>query len=166
MLLVLSHGQASVERGFSVNKEVEVENQKEKTLVAQRLIIDHIRAVGGVLNVEITKELLISAGGARQKYIAYLEEQKREKSNTALAMKRKAHMEELGELKKKKARVEADVVALEKSADEYANKAETTSQLTFIAKSNSLRRTAKEKKESLVEIEKQIDEKLKEIRNE
>ena len=72
-------------------------------------------------------------------------------------------MEELGEIKKK-ARVEA-VVALEKSADEYADKAETTTQLTFIAKSNSLRRTAKEKKERLVEIEKQIDEKLKEIKN-
>ena len=109
----------------------------------QRVIIDHIRAVGGVLDVEITKELLISAGGARQRYIAYLDEQKREKSNTALAMKRKTHMEELGELKKKKARVEA--VALEKSADEYADKAETTTQLTFIAKSNSLRRTVKEK---------------------
>ena len=78
-------------------------------------------------------------------------------------MKRKTHMEELGELKKKKARVEA--VALEKSADEYADKAETTTQLTFIAKSNSLRRTAKEKKERLVEIEKQIDEKLKEIKD-
>ena len=30
--LLLSHGQASVERGFSVNKEVVVENQSEQTL--------------------------------------------------------------------------------------------------------------------------------------
>ena len=29
MCLVLSHGQATVERGFSVNKEVEVENLKD-----------------------------------------------------------------------------------------------------------------------------------------
>ena len=35
VLLVLSHGQASVERGFSVNKEVEVENQKVKSLVGE-----------------------------------------------------------------------------------------------------------------------------------
>lgn len=45
MLLVLSHGQASVESGFSINKELIVENQKEASLVAQRLIVGHIRAV-------------------------------------------------------------------------------------------------------------------------
>ena len=37
LILVLSHGQARVERGFSVNKEVEVENLKEHTLVAHCL---------------------------------------------------------------------------------------------------------------------------------
>lgn len=116
--------------------------------------------------VQITKELLISAAGARQKYVAYLDEQKRERSRTMLAMKRKTLMDELGELKKKRARVEADAKAMEKAADEYATKAETTSQLTFIAKSNSLRRSAKEKMASLVDIEKQIDDKLKEMKNE
>lgn len=104
VLLVMFHGQASVERGFSVNKEVEVENLKERSLVAQRHIIDHIRAVGGVCKVQITKELLISAAGARQKYCAYLDEQKRERSRKTLAMKRKSLMEELDELKKKKRR--------------------------------------------------------------
>ncbi|KAG9353162.1 hypothetical protein JZ751_017738 [Albula glossodonta] len=32
---------ANVERGFSINKESTVENQKERSLVAQRLIVDH-----------------------------------------------------------------------------------------------------------------------------
>lgn len=53
ILLVLSHGQASVERGFSINKELIVENQRERSLVAQRLIVDHVRSVGGVTKVEI-----------------------------------------------------------------------------------------------------------------
>ncbi|XP_072564133.1 uncharacterized protein [Paramormyrops kingsleyae] len=79
ILLVLSHGQASVERGFSINKELIVENQKERSLVAQRLIVDHIRSVGGIIKVEITKELLLSAAGARQKYHGYLEEEKKKK---------------------------------------------------------------------------------------
>ena len=35
ILLLLSHGQASVERGFSVNKETEVENLLEHSLVVQ-----------------------------------------------------------------------------------------------------------------------------------
>lgn len=164
LVLVLSHGQASVERGFSINKEMVVENQKELSLVAQRLIVDHVRSVGGVTKVNITKELLMSAAGARQKYHAYLDEQKRVTEKKTVDLKRKALNDELHDLKKKRAIVEADICALEKSADEYAEKAETTSKLTFIAKSNSFRRTAKEKKESLLKIEKEIDEKLAEMK--
>ena len=36
MIMVLSHGQATVERGFSIKKEVEVENLKQENIVAQR----------------------------------------------------------------------------------------------------------------------------------
>ncbi len=60
--------------------------------------------------------------------------------------------------------MEADICALEKSADEYADKAESLGKLTLITKSNSFRCTAKEKKTSLLKIEKQIDEKLTEIK--
>ena len=59
--LVLSHGQATVEHGFSINKEVETENLKEQSITAQRLICDYVKSVGGVLKVKITKELLQSA---------------------------------------------------------------------------------------------------------
>ena len=45
LILVLSHGQATVESGFSVNKELEVENFKEHTLVAQRIVCDHVNSV-------------------------------------------------------------------------------------------------------------------------
>lgn len=79
-------------------------------------------------------------------------------------LKRKAITDELDDLKKKRTRMEADISALQKSADEYAEKAEATSKLTFITKSNSFRRTAKEKKVSLLEIEKQVDAKLEEMR--
>ena len=41
-LLVLSHEQATVERGFSINKEVVVENQTLQSLVARRIVKDHI----------------------------------------------------------------------------------------------------------------------------
>lgn len=42
MVLCLSHGQASVERGFSLNKDLLVENQKEESLIAQRLCKDYL----------------------------------------------------------------------------------------------------------------------------
>lgn len=38
LLLLLSHGQASVERGFSINKQVAVENLAELSYISQRVI--------------------------------------------------------------------------------------------------------------------------------
>ena len=35
MIMIFSHGQISIERGFSVNKEILQENLKEKTLVSE-----------------------------------------------------------------------------------------------------------------------------------
>ena len=68
IVLVLSHGQAAVEREFSVNKEIEVENMKQQTLVAHRFICDHVTNVEGILNVDLNKDLLLSARMSRQRY--------------------------------------------------------------------------------------------------
>jgi hypothetical protein len=45
----------------------------EQTLVARRMIKDHICSVGGLTNVIVTQDLLNSAQGSRQKYILHLE---------------------------------------------------------------------------------------------
>ena len=41
-ILVLSHGQATVERGFNINKEMIVENQMDQSLIAMRFVYDHV----------------------------------------------------------------------------------------------------------------------------
>ena len=56
-LLVLSHGQAGVERGFSINSEIMEYNFKQKSVVALRNIYDHIQTCGSVLHVKIDQEL-------------------------------------------------------------------------------------------------------------
>ena len=165
LLLLMSHGQATVERGFSVNKEVAVENLSERSFIAQRIIHDHIESVGGLANVKISKQLLMSSAGARQKYLSYLEEQKRIKVSQEKMLKRKATMDEIDVLKKKKRQFETDVEALLKTADEFADKAEDSRNLTWVAKSNSLRRSAKEKRAALKDIEEQLDGKLQQLKN-
>ena len=42
IIFSLSHGQAAVERGFSVNREVLVENLKQKSLVSQRIVYNYM----------------------------------------------------------------------------------------------------------------------------
>jgi hypothetical protein len=78
-LLLLSHGQASVERGFSINKEIEVENLKEESHVAQRVICDHLSAVGGVRNVVLSRQLLMSASSALRELLREAAERKVER---------------------------------------------------------------------------------------
>lgn len=164
IILVLSHGQASVERGFSINKEIEVENMKEHTLVAHRLICDKVKASGGVLKVPITKPLLASCSLARQKYEQYLGKQREEKKTAEQQLKRKASLEQLEELKNKRQRIDLDISSLTKSADQYAEKAEHTGNLTFIAKSNALRRSAKDKRLELQGVEDKVMTKQEELK--
>ena len=48
MLLVLSLGQTTVERGFSMNKQVETDDLYKKSIVAKRTICDYVAYVGGI----------------------------------------------------------------------------------------------------------------------
>ena len=83
MFLLLSHGQASIEHGFSVNKHIELDNLAEDTFVAKRSsICDHVTFVGGLQNIDASnKHPLLAACSARQKYLSYTWRVKRRKRN-------------------------------------------------------------------------------------
>ncbi|XP_022247680.1 uncharacterized protein LOC111086979 [Limulus polyphemus] len=122
ILVLLSHGQADVEDGFSVNKEVEVENLHEQLLVTQRLVCDYVVKEGGVTKVPITNALPISAVMSRQKYNIYLETEREKMKTEAQQRKRKNVLEEIEAIKKKKLRLNQDILSLTKSADDLAEK--------------------------------------------
>ena len=159
LLLVLSRGQASVERGFSVYKELEVENLANQSLVAQRLVCDHINAVGGILNVSITQPLLTSCSAARKRY-----ERQNNKSEEG-SRKRKSLLTEIEELKEKNGvRTSVDIDGLIKSADNLAEKAELTGNISFVTQYNSLKRTSKEKAKELKTLDSKLEEKLQALK--
>ena len=105
LLLLLSHGQASVERGFSVNKETIADNLSKKTPVGRHVVCDHVRTVGGVLSVSITKELMQSVSFSRKKYEQHLKQNKQEKSTKEKEQKRKHIQEEADELNQQQKRI-------------------------------------------------------------
>ena len=43
IILILSHSQASVERGFIINKSLLAENLATKSLIAQRIVYDYMK---------------------------------------------------------------------------------------------------------------------------
>lgn len=73
LLLILSHGQASVERGFSINKGISCENNKKQSLIERRIIRDHINTVGGVINFKIDKSVIYHFKASRQRYQFHLD---------------------------------------------------------------------------------------------
>ena len=64
---------------------MEVENLHEESVVAQRLICDHINSAGGIHKVDVSNQLLVSSVSARQRYMANLEGQKRTKEKERCA---------------------------------------------------------------------------------
>ena len=61
--------------------------------------------------------------------------------------------------------LETDIRALLKTVNEFADRAEDSRNLTWVAKSNSLRRSANEKRTALKDIEEQLDGKLQQVKN-
>ena len=68
LILILSQGQASVERGFDVNKAVLKVNMNEKSVVSHKLIEDRIQKNSLLSStIEITNKLIRSAKTACQR---------------------------------------------------------------------------------------------------
>ena len=102
----LSHGNARVESGFSVNADMLVENLKEESLIAQRRVYDSVVASGGVLNVNITSGMLTYARQSHSRYQECLK-QKREKATNEekKAKEKKRAAEQIKVLEEKRSKI-------------------------------------------------------------
>nr|XP_055033836.1 uncharacterized protein LOC129422133 [Misgurnus anguillicaudatus] len=147
MVLILSHGQATVERGFSVNAAMSTENKKEISYASQRLVCDYVSSVGGVKKVQITPRMIASCKAARQRY-----EDSLIKQREIRAEKTKCRDQE-EERRAKKRRLESDIAHLELEIEKAANEAETSSKpRECIIRFNSFRKSLKDKKDELKKI--------------
>ena len=94
LILTLSHGQATVERGFSLNKEVLAPDLQETSCM--RLVHSSMQAAKcKVADFVVNDALLSSCAHARNRYQMYCMERKAEQERTEKGQKRKAVMEEL-----------------------------------------------------------------------
>ena len=172
LILTLSHGQATVERGFSVNKEVLAPNLQETSLVAMRLVHSSMQAAKcKVADFVVNDALLSSCAHARNRYQMYLMERKAEQERTEKGQKRKALMEELTSAKKAKEDLEKVSKKLVNTAHKKAKEAEkqkdSTAMKALLVESNAARSRSEErrKKEILGQEKeiKKIEERIKKI---
>ena len=79
-VLLLPHGNADPERGFSLNKNVLAVHGfsiKEETLEAIRMVKDFIIRNNGVMNIEISKDLIEHCKVSHTRYQCYLNKQRK-----------------------------------------------------------------------------------------
>ena len=172
LILTLSHGQATVERGFSVNKEVLAPNLQETSLVAMRLVHSSMQvAKCKVGDFVVNDALLSSCAHVRNRCQMYLKERKAEQERTEKGQKRKALMEELTSAKKAKEDLEKISKKLVNTADKKAKEAEKQKDFTamkaLLVESNAARSRSDEiQKEEIPGQEKEIkkiEERIKKI---
>jgi hypothetical protein len=144
----LSHGQAAVERGFSVNKEVLVENLEQLSLVSQRLVYDHMTfgQSAQLQDFKIERQLLLSCKSAHARYKEALEENKKVVIGYDKASIRKMIQKEISDVKKRKVVVEKCILTLESDIEKYSIDARKKQDMTLLTKANSFRKTVVEKK--------------------
>ena len=94
--MTLFHGQGNAERGFSLNKQLVVENMSETSLIAQRFVKDHILLNDYRLHdMPIAKEQIRSVRNSNPAYKETLkqkrESEKKAEEDQRLVLKKKLH---------------------------------------------------------------------------
>jgi len=118
-------------REASINKELVVENQQEQSLVARRVIKDHILHVKGVTDINITRAVVLAAHSARSKYTHYSEAATEKVKQDK---KRKAETDAVRELEDKRKFLKTDISSLLSKSKELYEKCENTGNLTLLHK--------------------------------
>lgn len=80
LILIMSHGQGTLERGFSANEDCLVPNLDEKSLTAQRIVYDSVMNKGGLDKMMIDKRMIQDAGSAHGRYQDYMVAKRKEES--------------------------------------------------------------------------------------
>ena len=79
-LMVVSHGNADPERGFSLNKNILTDNRSslsQSSIVGLRTVKDFLIAAGGIENVKITRSMIHHHQQAAKKYREEMESEKK-----------------------------------------------------------------------------------------
>ena len=116
-ILVLSHGQATVESGFSINDSTIVENQLEETLISYRRVYDHVlRLKVPVDQFVVSRGLINAVKASRSRYHSSLLKRKDDETQKAreIEYERKRIREEIIEKQEQHKRLKKESESLEK----------------------------------------------------
>ena len=155
LVFCLFHGQSAVERGFNTNDAFTVVNQSEFSLVALRMIHDHMRAKDvAPHSMKITTELRKSVGDAWRHSDAFSKQNREKKTVTEREKKRKLVADEIQEVQEKRKCLLTAVKGLSKDADKAALNAGAKKDFQLLERLNDFRSLIKQKMNKVEELDK------------
>ena len=144
----LSHGQADVERGFSINKKAIKDNQGERSLVARRQIKDFMQINKYQAHkVPKTPALLSECRQSNKRYKDALEKERQQKTLTSRDIEKAQITKDIKEVDRKIKELEEAAILHNSKADkkfEKANKQKEMSEMkSYLTQGQSLKELAK-----------------------
>ena len=147
VLLTLSHGQAAVERGFSLGKSNLQININEESIVAKKVIRDHLLANKlDPHSYQVCNKLILSCNTAYSRYKASLEEVATKSKTQQDKEQREMLEKELFEFKQKHLSLKKTCESLDSEFFKFILEAEKKPDLNFIVKANAIKRRCDEEK--------------------
>ena len=167
-VFTLPHGQSHVERGFNINDDIMIVNMKEKSLVAQRLIYDHMKVKElKPYTIQIDNALQRSCLSASSKCRDDLNEKNKNKKITPQQEKNNRIKEEINSLKLQITNLSPYIETLEAQAKECYRKAGIEKDLAtcrqFVIGGNDATEIVEKKKKVLEELQKAVQKLQSEI---
>ena len=156
-ILALSHGKASVEQGFNLNNAVLKTNMSPNTIIAKRIIKDHMLSNDlAPHTIIISAAMIKSFRSARQKY--YIEEEKKNKVESEMEMKARLITDDIYKIKLQQKDLRKAIAMMETESNECMQLLEKKRNLSYLIKGNALKRTSEQTKKELATLQKEIAE--------
>ena len=144
LIFCLFQGQDAIELDFKTNNDCSVINQGKESLIALRIVKDHLNAKNvTAANIPIARNMISNVKTASARYFEEIEQKKKEENQSKVNLNRKIVSDEITDVQKKKVRLQESINDLIKDADKLAFEAETKNDIKWLGGSNDLRKISR-----------------------
>ena len=155
----MSHGQASVKCGFSLNDSVNQTNIAPETIISKRLIKDYILANKiNVDKVDIIRDKIKAYTKSHMLFVQYLEEEKKKKVLSEAEVQASAISSDIDALSQKCKQIKSAMQMMNDEFFECMKLAEQKNDMSFVIKSNRRKLESEDLQKELSVIEGQISD--------
>ena len=162
----MSHGQASVERGFSLNDSVNQTNIATENVISKRLIKNYILANKIIVDkVDITRDMIKAYTKSHMLYVQHLVEEKKKKVLNEAEVQTSAISSDIDVLSQKRRQIRSAMQMMNDEFIECMKLAEQKNDMSFVIKGNRRKSESEDLQKELSVIEGQISDMQEKKRN-